>query len=270
MSRLNGLSDGVFAFALTLLVLDLRLPEGILAGDLNTKLLGLAPKVLVYLISFVVIGGAWGSHQRMLAQIRRGDGLLVWLNLFSLLCVSIMPASSALLGRFPGSIILIASFAVNAVLIQLTAKGLWQHANRHGLTTPTLDPRVTVSIARRLNLSAIAFGLSILLALLSTTLVYILWIGIYVFLFTTDWLSWQQAIKLQQASIPLEGARGARVRVQHWAGQVNIGAHAATQDLIQGVFGGGLDHQVSRSGEVLDVQLRSAGHARSFMSVKFP
>jgi uncharacterized membrane protein len=47
MSRLNGLSDGVFAFALTLLVLDLRLPENILAGDLNPKLLELAPKVLV-------------------------------------------------------------------------------------------------------------------------------------------------------------------------------------------------------------------------------
>jgi uncharacterized membrane protein len=270
MSRLYGLSDGVFAFALTLLVLDLRLPEGVLAGELSTKLLGLAPKILVYLISFVIIGGAWGSHQRMLSQIKRGDGILVWLNLFSLLSVSIVPASAALLGRFPDAFVPITCFAVNVVLIQLTAQWLWQHASRHGLMNPMLDPRVVDSIGRRLNLSAILFGLSIPLALLSTKLSYILWIGAFVLLFTTDWLSWQQAIKTQQASIPLEGASRARIRVQHWAGELNIDSHADTHDLLQGVFGGGLDHQLSRSGEVLDVQLRSAGHARSFMSLKFP
>jgi uncharacterized membrane protein len=58
MNRLNNLSDGVFAIALTLLAFDIRLPEGVLIGELHTKLLELAPKLMVYLISFVVIGGA--------------------------------------------------------------------------------------------------------------------------------------------------------------------------------------------------------------------
>ena len=66
MNRLNNLSDGVFAIALTLLAFDLRLPEGVSIGDLPNNLLELAPKFMVYLISFVVIGGAWGAHQRML------------------------------------------------------------------------------------------------------------------------------------------------------------------------------------------------------------
>ena len=187
-------------------MLDLRLPD-VLAGDLNKKLIELAPKFLVYLISFVIIGGAWGSHQRMLAQIRRGDGLLAWFNLFSLLSVSIVPASAALLGRFPNTFVPVTIFAVNVVLIQLTAQWLWQHASRHGLTNPTLDPRMS-RIGRRLNLARL-FALSIPLALVSTRLVYLLWIGTFVLLFTTDWLSWQQAIKTQQASIPLEGARRA-------------------------------------------------------------
>jgi uncharacterized membrane protein len=52
---LNNLSDGVFAMALTLLAFDLRLPEGIPIGDLPNNLLKLAPKFMVYLISFVVI-----------------------------------------------------------------------------------------------------------------------------------------------------------------------------------------------------------------------
>jgi uncharacterized membrane protein len=270
MSRLKGLSDGIFAFALTLLVLDLRLPENVLEGDLFPKLIGLAPNVLVFLIGFVIIGGAWGSHQRMLAQIKQGDGLLAWINLFSLLSVSLVPATAALLSRFPGVFVPQACFAINAVLIQLTAKGLWQHASRHELTDPTLDTRVVVSIGRRLNLGAIVFGLSIPLALLSTTLVYIIWVGTFIMLFTTDWLSWQQAIRVEQASIPLAGASRARIRVRHLRGQLNIGAQAAMPDLLQGVFGGGLEQQINQMGEDLEVQLTSAGHARSFMNIKFP
>src|SRR5215831_18223330 len=121
--RLNALSDGVFAIALTLLVLDIRVPDNTLAGDLSTVLVGLAPKLVIYLISFIVIGGAWGSHQRMLSQIKRGDGLLVWFNLLSLLFVTLVPASAVLLGRFPGELIAIACFAADVILIQLTA--LW-------------------------------------------------------------------------------------------------------------------------------------------------
>jgi uncharacterized membrane protein len=269
MSRLNNLSDGVFAIALTLLVLDLRIPEDVLAGDLSTKLLGLAPKVLVYLISFVVIGGAWGSHQRMLGQIKRGDGLLVWLNLFSLLSVSLVPASAALLGRFPTAFVSITCFAVNVVLIQLAAQWLWRHASRHGLTNPTLDPRVVASIGRRFSMGAIVFGLSIPLALLNTSVSYILWIGTFVLLFTTDWLSWQLAIKMHQVQIPLDGATRARIRVQYWVGELKIGANVTTRDLIQGVFGGGLDSEMSRVGDVLNVQLKNLAR-RGFMSFWYP
>src|SRR4029453_9944071 len=81
MGRLKALSDGVVAFALTLLVLDIRVPTGLTASDLPQAILELWPRFLVYLISFVVIGGAWGAHQRMLGQISRGGGLLVWFTL---------------------------------------------------------------------------------------------------------------------------------------------------------------------------------------------
>jgi hypothetical protein len=205
----------------------------------------------------------------MLAQIQHGDGLLVWFNLFFLLFVSIVPANAALLGRFPDAFIPLAIFAVNAILIQLTAQWLWRHASRYGLTNPTLDVRVVEGIGRRLNLSAIIFVLSIPLALLSTIFVYILWIGTYVLLFTTDWLSWQQAFKTQQASIPLEDAKSARIRLQYWRGRLNINSHAAANNLLQGVFGGGLDCQVNRSEGVIDVQLIS-GITHGFMNLKFP
>ena len=56
--RLNALSDGVFAIALTLLVLDIRIPENTSGSDLSASLVALAPKLLIYLISFIAIGGA--------------------------------------------------------------------------------------------------------------------------------------------------------------------------------------------------------------------
>jgi uncharacterized membrane protein len=135
----------------------------------------------------------------MLSQISHGDGLLVWLNLFFLLSVSLVPASAALLGRFPDKFVSITCFAVNVVLIQLTAQWLWRHASRHGLTNPTLDGRVVTSIGRRLNLSAIVFGLSIPLALLSIILAYLLWIGTF-FAVHDGWLSWRQALSCKPTS----------------------------------------------------------------------
>jgi uncharacterized membrane protein len=269
MGRLKGLSDGVFAVALTLLVLDIRIPEVALMDDLPARLVELAPKALIYLISFVVIGGAWGSHQRMIGQIERGDGLLVWFNLFSLLFVTLLPASAALLGRFPAAFVAITCFAADVVLIQLTALWMWRHASQHGLVNPTLDPRVIVSIGRRLNLSAIVFGLSIPLALLNTSASYVLWIGMFVLLFTTDWLSWQLALKTQQVHIPLDGATRARIRVQHEGGLLNIGANATPRDLVQGVFGGGLESEISRMEEVLNVRLKNLAR-RGFMSFWYP
>jgi uncharacterized membrane protein len=269
MGRVHGLSDAVFAVAMTLLVLDIRLPEDTLAGDVPARVIDLAPKLLVYLVSFIIIGGAWGSHQRMLGQIRRGDGLLVWFNLFSLLFVTLLPASSALLSRFPETFIAVTCFAVDVIFIQLTAWLLWRHASHHDLINPILDPRVVTGIGRRLSLSGITFGLSIPLALLNTHLVYVIWIGLFILLFTTDWLSWQQAIRTEQATFPLDGAVRAHFDMLHGGGHLQIKASDNNDDLVSGVFGGGLDTQIKRNGDAVDVRIHPS-EKWGLMSWRFP
>ena len=269
MNRLNNLSDGVFAIALTLLAFDLRLPEGVSIGDLPNNLLELAPKFIVYLISFVVIGGAWGAHQRMLNQIKRGDGLLVWFNLFCLLFVGLLPASAALLGRYPNTFLAITCFALDVALIQLTTRWLWQHASRSGLINPRLDRRVVMSIGRRLNLSTVIFLLSIPLALWNTWITYLFWGGLFLLLFTTDWLSWQQAAMSQEALIPFEGAKRAHVHIQHGIGILQIDSKAEGKALLKGVFGGGLVSRVDRSEDSADIQLR-VPERRGLLSIKYP
>ena len=274
MNRLNNLSDGVFAIALTLLAFDLRLPEGVSIDDLPTKLPELAPKFFVYLISFVVIGGAWGAHQRMLKQIKRGDGLLVWFNLFCLLFVGLLPASAALLGRYPTAFLAITSFALDVALIQLTTLWMWRHASRGGLINRRLDPRVVVSIGRRLNLSTVVFLLSIPLALWNTWITYLFWIGLFVLLYTTDWLSWQQSAMSERISIPLENAKRAHVHIQNGAGMLQAGilqidSRVAGKALLKGVFGGGLVSRVDRSEDTVDIELR-VPERRGLVSIRYP
>jgi uncharacterized membrane protein len=269
MNRLNNLSDGVFAIALTLLAFDIRLPEGILIGDLPNNLLELAPKFMVYLISFVIIGGAWGAHQRMLKQIKRGDGVLVWFNLFCLLFVALLPASAALLGRYHTAFLAITCFALDVALIQLTTLWLWRHASRQGLINPMLDPRVVKSIGRRLNLSALIFALSIPLALWNIWITYLFWVGLFLLLFTTDWLSWQQVARMQQTTFPLDGVKHARVHIRHREGHLQIDSGAGRHTLLDGVFGGGLESHVDRSEDTTNIQLQDL-ERRGLVSYQYP
>jgi TMEM175 potassium channel family protein len=269
MNRLNNLSDGVYAIALTLLAFDIRLPAGVPTVDLPDNLLELTPKLMVYLISFVVIGGAWGAHQRMLSQIKRGDGVLVWLNLFCLLFVGLLPASAALLGRYPKAFLAIMCFALDVALIQLTTLWIWRHASRTGLINPMLDPRVVKSIGRRLNLSTVIFVLSIPLALWNIWITYLCWVGLFILLFTTDWLAWQLAARTQETTFPLDHAKRASIRVQHKEGILRIDSKAAKNILLDGVFGAGLESQVDRSDDTANIQL-SGTERRGLLSWKYP
>jgi uncharacterized membrane protein len=269
MGRLGALSDGVYAVVLTLLVFDIRIPEDALAGNLSVTLLELAPKLLIYLISFIVVGGAWGSQQRMLGQIKRGSGVLVWLNLLSLFFVTLIPASAGLLGRFPDAFIAILCFAINVILIQLAALLLWRHASKNRLLDPTLDPRVIGGIDRRLLLSAAAFALSIPVAFLSPLLGYVLWIGLFILIFATDWLSWQQVLQARQAAIPLDGAARGNLHLDYSAGHLQIHAGATKDTLLQGTFGGGLAMQSAHDGDLLTSRL-SARERRGLMSLRYP
>ena len=266
MSRLSNLSDGVFAIAITLLAFDLRLPDSV--PNLPNQLLELGPKFIVYMISFVVIGGAWIAHQRMLHQIQRGDGLLVWFNLACLLFVALVPATAAILGRYPKEFLAITVFALDVALIQFTTLWLWRHASRQDLINPTLHSRVVKSIGRRLSLSAVIFVLSIPLALWNIWITYLFWVGLFVLLFTTDWLSWQLAGWKQQTSFPLDNAKRASIHVRHEAGILRIDSKTVETILLNGVFGGGLESHVDRTEEAATIQLRAP--APGFLSWWYP
>ncbi|MCM6778472.1 TMEM175 family protein [Nocardia sp. CDC159] len=96
-SRVEAFSDGVMAIAITLLVIDIRLPES--EGDLLKQLLGLWPSYLAYLGSFATIGVIWLSHHAFFAHVRQVNGLLQAGNLLVLLCVAFLPFPTTVLAH---------------------------------------------------------------------------------------------------------------------------------------------------------------------------
>jgi uncharacterized membrane protein len=118
-SRLEAFSDGVFAIVITLLILNVKLPEtdySHLAG----ALIAILPSVGVYILSFLLVGMYWAFHHYSFSFIKQVDGVLLWLNILFLLFISFMPFPTLLMGRFPFRFIPIAIYGSNLLLANAT------------------------------------------------------------------------------------------------------------------------------------------------------
>jgi uncharacterized membrane protein len=143
VSRICALSDGIFAVAMTLLIIDLRVPE--LAskptmGELARHVLALWPHFAAYAVSFSIVGLYWVSHNLLFDLIRRSDRGLMWINLFFLLFVVVLPFSTALLGQYSDNRFAVLFYGGNLMLVGLTLQTLWTYATtRHRLVDASLD-----------------------------------------------------------------------------------------------------------------------------------
>jgi len=158
-ARLETLTDGIFAIAMTILVLNIRLPDlaaGETSGDLFLKLGQLWPTLASFIISFIVLAMFWVAHHTEFRYIKKLDHKLIWLNMFYLLFVSLLPFSAALLGRYPGNQAAVIVYGVHLTAMILVHYFMWRHASIHKSLVPEdLDPRVN-KLADRLAI----FGIS--------------------------------------------------------------------------------------------------------------
>jgi uncharacterized membrane protein len=157
--RVEALSDGVFAIAMTVLVLGIRVPEGGGADGLEAQLSALWPKFASYAMSFVMLGVLWIGHHFQFHYIRRTDRILLWLNLLFLLTVTFLPFGTAVLGNYyntPGAVVL---YGATVALSGGFLLAHWMYATRaRHLVAADLDPSVVSSIRSRI---AIGLGLSL-------------------------------------------------------------------------------------------------------------
>jgi uncharacterized membrane protein len=159
--RLVVFTDAVVAVAITVLVLDLKIPHGLQTGAFQEALAGLWPRFLCYMLSFVVIGVLWIAHHSQFAHIRRANPLLLWLNLFFLMSVALIPFVTSLLSGYGGPLpTALYALVLMASCLLLTAE--WWYASRN----PKLMAEDVPLELRRMGiltplLVAIVFGTSI-------------------------------------------------------------------------------------------------------------
>ena len=161
-ARVLALSDGVFAIILTLLVLEIHVPELSEGQSLRDALEEIRPSFSAFLISFIVVAIAWAGHRDIFALIQRTDRILVWLNIIYLLPLSILPFGASLIARYETEAVALRLYGFMLAAIVLTRLWVWVYVNKkqHLLFAP-IDKR-SYRAALSLGLvPCIAYGIAI-------------------------------------------------------------------------------------------------------------
>src|SRR5215211_7205758 len=127
-ARVLALSDGVIAIIITLLVLEIHVPELTGGQDLREALREVRPSFVAFLISFVVVAIAWAGHRDQFALIRRTDRTLAWLNILYLLPLSVLPFATSLLARYDEEPVALRMYGICMVAIAVTRLIMWIYA----------------------------------------------------------------------------------------------------------------------------------------------
>ncbi len=170
--RLVFFSDAVFAIAITLLVIEIRLPEADIGGDggkLLAALGALLPRYVSFVVSFIVIGNLWLGHHRMFRMVRAYDGPLMLLNLLFLFFVASLPFPTAVVGRYSAIPAAEALYAGWVALAGFAKLAMWMYASRRGrLLSPEVKPDEAALDTLRSAIPAVVFLVSIPFAWLHT------------------------------------------------------------------------------------------------------
>jgi uncharacterized membrane protein len=170
IERLAALSDGVFAVAMTLLVLDLHIPAATAIHtdtDLLRVLWRLAPQLLVYMMSFLTLGIFWVGQQTQLNQCTAADRDLSWVHLAFLFAVSLMPFSTSFMAGFLLFRTALVIYWLNILLLGTMLLWSWRLAVRHGLVEPEAL-RHSSAIERRIIVAQALYALGASLCVFNT------------------------------------------------------------------------------------------------------
>lgn len=150
-SRLVSFSDNVLSVAITLLVFDVRVPEGWTHLELKPAVFALAPRLLSFALSFFVTGVFWVAHGNIFRAAKHINRATQWLNNLYLMTICLIPASAAMLGSFPGQRAAVVLYGTNLVAVALSMRWLWGYVIRVNLERGTpIDGRLQESGKRRI------------------------------------------------------------------------------------------------------------------------
>ncbi|MGC9517286.1 MAG: TMEM175 family protein [Methanomicrobiales archaeon] len=141
--RIETLVDGIFAISMTLLVLNLDVPQitGVVTNSaIWDGLLALWPKLWTYGLSFVLLAIFWRVNHQQFHRIKKSDTALLWINVLWLMFVALVPFSTSLVGEYGEFTIAELFFQINFLMIGIFFNLNWRYAASRGLVDKSLTP----------------------------------------------------------------------------------------------------------------------------------
>jgi uncharacterized membrane protein len=173
--RIETLVDGIFAIAMTLLVLNLSIPQ--LTGSVSNitvenYLLALIPKLFTYALSFIILAIFWRVNHQQFYKIKRANSLFLWITVIWLLFVALVPFSTSLMGSYGETQSANIFFNANLLLIGIFSGLIWYYATKKGFIDEKLSREKIIEL-NRINLilpivALIAIGASFVIPAYST------------------------------------------------------------------------------------------------------
>ncbi|HVU45928.1 MAG TPA: TMEM175 family protein [Terracidiphilus sp.] len=173
LDRLAALSDGIFAVAMTLLVLDLHLPTAAQVHserELAAALCALGPQWLTYAMSFLTLGIFWAGQQTQLNHLEEGTRDLTWIHLGFLFAITALPLTTRLLSEFITFKLALGLYWLNILILGAMLFWSWTHATHKELIKADTPDEVRGSICRRILIAQSLYAAGAVLCFISTWL----------------------------------------------------------------------------------------------------
>jgi uncharacterized membrane protein len=182
--RLLAFSDGVFAITITLLVLEVKIPEiaeNLVATELPQELWHLLPKISSHILSFIVLGLYWIAHHNMFTHVKRHDHILLWLNIAFLMCIASIPFPTGLLGTYHELQISVVIYAGVLALTGIFLNLIWWYAVNYSLIEKDATSDFINFVARYICVAPIVYLIAIATSFLSLAIAKFLLIAVTIF-----------------------------------------------------------------------------------------
>jgi uncharacterized membrane protein len=181
LDRILAISDGVFAFAITLLVLDLFVPvlsSEATSGDLGQALSKEYLGFVSYLLSFFIAGVWWNAHNRNFSFLRNADSTLRWLNLLFLLWIALLPFFTKILDQYANLQLAVVLYAFDQAGAGFFMTLSWWYSSRnHRLVDKTLEDRTIKYVTLRNAVAPLSFVVSMGLSFFGALVAFVSWAG---------------------------------------------------------------------------------------------
>ena len=171
--RVVGITDGVFAIALTLIVLEIRVPPHEMVhseGELLSAIAALAPRFLTYALSFLTLTIFWFGQQAQHGLIARSDRRLATLNLCFLAFIALLPFSTDLLADFLEFKTAVIVYWLNLLMLGVTLFASWRYAEKNGLVAEDVDAETRRTVYMRIVKAQILWAVGAALCLITPLL----------------------------------------------------------------------------------------------------